>query len=84
MATCNFCCANNRLNLPNKKFTIKPGDIIVIGRFSSIRWKVGYGWFSFDGNRKICGWYMKQIEDPKIVKPIQEIDLYDVYIVQPQ
>lgn len=79
---CNCCCANNKLDLPNGKNSIHPGSIVVLGRFSTVRWKVGYGWFKFGGNRAICGWSLTQVNDPTQVKPIQETDLYDIYLIQ--
>lgn len=79
---CCTCCNKQGLSVPNCKTTIYPDNIVVLGRFSTIRWRVGFGWFSYEGNRQICGWYLTQIDNPKSVKPIQETDLYDIYILE--
>ncbi len=76
------CCAKNGLSLPDKSTCIYPNNIILLERFSTIKWKVGFGWFSYEGNRKIYGWYLTNVDDPKMIKPIQDTDLYDVYVVQ--
>lgn len=75
-------CQNSGLSLPNINICIYPDDVIVLGRFSAVRWKVSYGWFSYDGNRKICGWSLSQVDNPEVVKPIQDTDLYDVYTIE--
>lgn len=80
--SCCSCCEKTGLKLPNLKVCIYPGNVVVLGRFSSIKWKVGFGWFSYEGNRKICGWYLTQLEDPNKIKPIQETDLYDIYTLE--
>lgn len=77
-----LCCSKTGLPLPDHHTFIFPDNIIVLGRFSSTKWRVGYGWFSYEGNRKIYGWYLTQLSNPKIIKPIQETDLYDVYVVE--
>jgi len=69
------------LALPDGVTFIHPDDVILLSRFSSIKWVVGFGWFSYEGNRKICGWYLTQLDKPEIIKPIQETDLYDIYLV---
>lgn len=79
------CCSHCHkigLPLPGGKRCIYPGNIIILGRFSSIKWKVGFGWFSYEGNRQICGWYLSQVDNRNIIKPIQETDLYDIYVVE--
>lgn len=71
-----------KLPIPNSDNFIGEGDIIILDRFSTIKWVVGFGWYSFDGNRKVNGWYLRQLDNEHIVKPIQEIDLYDIYVIQ--
>jgi hypothetical protein len=68
------------LVIPEYDITIHPGDIIKIGRFDRISWLVGYGWYSWGGNRPVCGWSLrsKRTDD---VKPLLDIDLVDVYFV---
>ena len=80
--TCCSCCEQVGLSIPDNKICIYPGNIVILSRFSTIRWAVGFGWFSYEGNRKICGWYLTQVDHPNIVKPIQETDLYDIYTVE--
>lgn len=70
-----------KLKLPNGSNYITAGDIIILERFSTVRWIVGYGWYSFDGNRKINGWYLTNF-DSGVIKPLQETDLYDIYFVE--
>lgn len=60
---------------------LRPGDMVQLGRFASERWRVGFGWFSFGGNRRICGWYVQSEDDATKVKPVQETDLMDIYLV---
>lgn len=81
MDNCSCNCEKNGLSLPDVEITLYPGNIVVLNRFSTIKWKVCFGWFSYEGNRKICGWYFVRL-DNNYIKPIQEIDLYDIYVVQ--
>ena len=68
------------LEVPNAGTTISPGYKIKIGRFSDKLWTVCFGWYSFGGNRAVCGWYLES-EDAGEVKPIFRIDLDDIYII---
>ncbi len=61
---------------------IKPGDIIRIGRFDTILWKVYYGWYSWGGNRPVCGWYITDTDNPTRIKPLQLPDLDDIYLIK--
>ena len=70
-----------RLDVPNLNMSLHPGDLVRMGRFSSEEWKVGYGWFSFGGNRRICGWFVQSESDTTRIKPIQETDLHDIYMI---
>lgn len=69
------------LHVENLGIDLMPGSIIQMGRFDSERWEVHCGWFSFSGNRKINGWYVQSLSDPTKLKPIQETDLHDIYLV---
>ncbi len=86
VSTPNTCksinCPGQGLKLPEKPLYIYPGNIITLGRFSAVKWRVCFGWFSYEGNRKICGWYLTRFDRPCVIKPIQEIDLYDVFVVE--
>lgn len=68
------------LEVPNAKTTISPGYKIQIGRFNAQVWIVRYGWYSFGGNRSVCGWYL-EAESGEEIKPIFKIDLDDIYII---
>lgn len=68
------------LEVPNANTTISPGNKIQIGRFNSQVWIVRFGWYSFGGNRSVCGWYL-EAESSQEIKPIFKIDLDDIYII---
>lgn len=61
---------------------IYPGMTIRIGRFSEIFWIVNFGWFTFAGNRPICGWFLVNKNDSTDVRPIQLTDLNDIYLIE--
>lgn len=69
------------LAVPGTCICLKPGCKLKIHRFDSDIWTVNFGWFSFDGNREICGWYMVRLSDAEI-KPIFKCDLNDCYLIQ--
>lgn len=68
------------LEVPNANTTISPGYKIQLGRFDAQVWIVRYGWYSFGGNRSVCGWYLES-ESDNVIKPIFKIDLDDIYII---
>ena len=68
------------LFVPNANTNIHPGNKIQIGRFNAQVWIVRFGWYSFGGNRSVCGWYL-QAEASEEIKPIFKIDLDDIYII---
>jgi hypothetical protein len=68
------------LEVPNAHTTISPGNKIQIGRFDAKVWIVRFGWYSFGGNRSVCGWYL-EAESGQEIKPIFKIDLDDIYII---
>lgn len=68
------------LNVPNTNIDLHPGDIIRIGRFSEVDYEVQYGWYTWGGNRPVCGWSLRDISTGD-VKPLQSIDLTDVYMI---
>ena len=71
-----------RLYIPNGDFYITVGNKIKLGRFDSDYWEVCFGWYSFGGNRPVCGWYLVKLPDKDIVKPIQLPDLSDIYLIE--
>ena len=68
------------LEVPNANTTISPGYKIQIGRFDAQVWIVRFGWYSFGGNRSVCGWYLES-ESSQDIKPIFKIDLDDIYVI---
>lgn len=69
------------IELPDRRI-IKPGDVVRLGRFDIIHWKVYYGWYSWGGNRPVCGWYLVDTDNPLRIKPLQLPDLDDIYLVK--
>lgn len=68
------------LQFPNSNNHVCPGDIVRLGRFSEDEWLVQYGWYSFGGNRPVCGWYLTK-DAGLVVKPLQLPDLDDIYLI---
>ena len=68
------------LEVPNANTTISPGNRVQLGRFDAQVWIVRFGWYSFGGNRSVCGWYL-QADGSNEIKPIFQIDLDDIYII---
>ncbi len=73
--------ACNCIQIPDCNCCIKPGLNVKLGRFQPVYWIVGYGWYSWGGNRPICGWYLIRCTD-NIIKPLQRTDLDDIYVVE--
>lgn len=71
---------NITLSIPNSTEVIQPGNIVKLGRFASDSWTVRYGWYSFGGNRPVCGWYLEKADNITI-KPLQLPDLDDIYLI---
>lgn len=69
------------IEIPGSDIKLYPGYKIKLNRFDSDIWTVHYGWYDFSGNRPIMGWYLTDDSDCNSVKPIQKIDLYDIYVV---
>ena len=72
-------CCKICLEIPSTQLKLYPGQIVRLSRFDAKTWRVGYGWFSFSGNREMCGWYLTSENDE--VKPLLLIDLDDIYFV---
>lgn len=69
------------LRSPFSPLSLRPGNRVKLHRFESEEWTVHYGWFTFGGNRPMCGWFL--IKDAGMtVKPLQLNDLDDIYIVK--
>lgn len=69
------------LDIPGRDLKLKHGCKIKIGRFSLTVWLVMYGWYSWGGNRSVCGWYLVDTDNPCTIKPLQDTDLDDIYVV---
>jgi len=68
------------LQFPESNNYVVPGDVVKLGRFADEEWVVKYGWYSFGGNRPVCGWYL--VKDCGLaIKPLQLPDLDDIYII---
>lgn len=69
------------ISVPDIDLCLKSGDIIKLGRFEYEQWQVLYGWYTWGGNRAVCGWYLVRCSD-KMVKPLQLTDLDDIYMIE--
>lgn len=76
------CCNFNQLEIPGTCEYIRPGCRIRLGRFSRTTWVVAHDWYSWGGNRAVCGWFLINAEDSSQLKPLQLTDLQDVYLVE--
>lgn len=74
-------CPIPAVPLPDINATLTSGSRIKLGRFSSRIWTVLYGWYSWGGNRKTCGWYLVS-EPGHQIKPLQDADLDDIYLIE--
>ena len=73
---------NLRIDVPSLCISIKPGNVVRLGRFDSTMWVVSHGWFTWGGNRPQCGWFLTDVSNPAVVKPLQLPDLDDIYLVE--
>lgn len=69
------------LEIPNSTFQIPENSVVRLSRFNSEEWRLLHGWYTWGGNRPVCGWYVVSLTDPNRVKPIQLLDLYDIYMI---
>jgi len=67
---------------PNTTKQYYIGSLIKLSRFSTITWILNYGWFSYGGNRPICGWYLTNVDNLEQIKPFQLNDFDDIYLVE--
>lgn len=75
-------CTGMSILIPDTNTYIHPGCRVKLGRFESAVWRVAFGWFSWGGNRRMCGWYLVNFHDPSEVKPLYETDLDDIYLIE--
>lgn len=78
---CNDSVLTCVLDVPNTNICLHPGNKVKLGRFETDAWIVNYGWYSFGGNRPVCGWYLIRVCD-NTVKPLQLTDLDDIYMIE--
>ena len=80
---CNFMIANNNMiEIPDSDMILTPNCKIRIGRFSNTVWVLNHGWFSWGGNRPQCGWFISDLDNPSIIKPLYLTDLDDIYFIE--
>lgn len=72
----------NCLYVPEYDTTLSPGDIVRINRFDNKDWKVCYGWYSFGGNRPLCGWYLEDTSCLTRIKPLEYTDIPEIYLIE--
>lgn len=72
-----------KLAIPNTQTAIYPGDIVKLNRFDDELWIVGCGWYSCNGNRPTNGWYLTSKELAGKIKPLNQSDLNDIYLIEP-
>lgn len=75
-------CNCLRIDLPNCNNCLRPGDHIKLGRFDHETWVVSYGWYSWGGNRPVLGWYLVSLDRDNTLKPLQQTDLIDIYLIE--
>lgn len=73
-------CNDLQLQIPNSRSYLYPGCKVKLGRFEDTTWIVMFGWYSYGGNRPVCGWYLTNL-DTQQVKPISLPDLDDIYFI---
>ena len=64
------------IEIPEFNITLTPGCRVKLGRFDIITWILSYGWYSWGGNREVCG---KDVSD---LKPLYRTDLDDIYLIE--
>lgn len=79
MADCNI--SELACTCPDSDVILHPMNKIKLGRFSYDIWTVMYGWYSWGGNRRTCGWYVVNDRD-KSIRPLYDIDLIDIYLLE--
>lgn len=72
-----------KIMIPNTQNSIYPGDVIKLGRFDNEEWIVGCGWYSCNGNRPTNGWYLTSKALAGKIKPLNQSDLNDIYLIEP-
>lgn len=76
-----FLCNELQLQIPGTSRYITPGVQVKLNRFDDRLWIVCHGWYAWGGNRKVCGWHLVEASNPEVVKPLQDTDLIDIYLI---
>lgn len=69
------------ITIPGTCDKLYPHTTVQLGRFDTVQWIVMYGWYSYGGNRDICGWYLINKSDPNMIKPLSRPDLDDIVLI---
>ena len=69
------------LFVPELHMVLQPGCKVKLGRFETTLWTVAYGWYTWGGNRPVCGWYLIDESNPADLKPLERPDLDDIYVI---
>lgn len=72
--------SNLHIDVPGTNMCLVPGCTVKLGRFEQDIWLVQFGWYSFGGNRPVCGWYLSK-DNGLVIKPLQLPDLDDIYMI---
>ena len=72
---------SEQLKSPDGSITLNIHDCIKLGRFDKTTWKLHYGWYSWSGNRQVCGWYLCNLDCEGNIKPFQITDFDDLLLV---
>lgn len=75
------CHDHVTLFIPDFNIVLRPGCKVKLGRFESTTWQLTHGWYTWGGNRPVCGWYLFDLEDVRNIKPLEQPDLDDIYLV---
>jgi len=73
---------NFSIEIPQFQMKLTVGCIVKISRFDTVEWILLHGWYSWGGNRPVCGWYLKNRENPLDIKPLEKPDLDDIYLIE--
>lgn len=75
-------CNCLKIQIPGCNQFITPGCRVKLGRFETSTWVVLHDWYTWGGNRPVCGWHLFNLDNPSEIKPLQKTDLDDIYIIE--
>lgn len=70
------------IEVTERNLILKPGDRILLDRFSTIKWILKFGWYVYAGNRPVLGYYMCEVDNENNIRPLQKPDLTDIILVE--